>query len=298
LQDPAIPLSRLARKRGLEVLGYRPGRRLVAAGRQDGIDLVWKGYRRGKMAEHARKYQLAAKALNGAEAGAVSVVEVDPAGDCLTMRREAGRRPRIAADRRADLQLMGAGTRRLQAFEDGSGVLEAFGRRQELAVLGERIRRLNLAGGSPPARWEELRGRLEELATLAPAAQAVTAHRDLHDGQWLVHRRRPCLLDFDLLCRAEPELDPANFLAHLELRRLQRPARISSGDLQACRGAFLAGLGQPDEPDSRARMLFYQAAAFARLALVYQLRPRWAGLVDDLITLGQQRVEDLRRESH
>jgi hypothetical protein len=298
LQDPAIPLSGLARERGLEVLGYRPARRLVAAGRRDGVDLVWKGYRRGKVGEQSRKYQLAAKALHGGEVGTVSILEVDPEGDSMTMRREPGQRPHIAADCQTELQLMGAGTRRLQALDAGSTALEAFTRQQELDVLTERIRRLGLAGGSPPIGWEVLRGKLEDAASLAPPAQAVTAHRDLHDGQWLVHRGRPCLLDFDLLCRAEPELDPANFLAHLELRRLQRPAHISDRDLQACRGAFLAGLGLPNDSGSVARLLFYQSAAFARLALVYQLRPRWEGLVQELIALGQKRLADLRSMAH
>ena len=116
------------------------------------------------------------------------------------------------------------------------------------------------------------------------------AHRDLHDGQWLMSGDRPCLLDFDLLCRAEPELDPANFLAHLELRRMQHPTVISERDVAACGEAFLDGFGCGYASDRRARLAFYQAATFARLALVYQLRPRWSKLVDDLIARGRARL--------
>lgn len=294
MQDTAIPLSTLARERRLKILAYRPRRRLVAAGRQDGIDVVLKGFRRGKGATQARKYRIAAAALDGSGTYAAKVLGISEKNDFLTMQREAGRRPTISTDRAEEFRLIGLGTRRLQMYREDLMALDTFGRQQELDVLDERIRRLKLAAGKPPGKWGALRVSLDEVAPLAPAAKEVLAHRDLHDGQWLVHRGRACLLDFDLLCRAEPELDPANFLAHLELRRLQYPNDVGATDVQACGQAFLDGLGLNGGRDSEARFAFYKATSFARLALVYQLRPSWQGLTADLVELGMRNLQDAR----
>lgn len=293
LRDPAIPLSRLAKEHGLEVVAYRPSRRLVASGRQDGVDVVWKGYRQGTGKRHVRKYRLAADALRGSGVGTVTVLETLPDRDVIKMRRQLGERPRLSAGCAPEFELMGAGTRWLQAFKAAPDTLDRFSRDDELAVLDERIRRLRLAGGQPPDHWEDLRANLAAAASLAAPGQVVVTHRDLHDGQWLVHEGRPCLLDFDLLSLAEPELDPANFVAHLELRRLQHPRRISGPDLRACRDAFLQGMSLPDESGSRIRLTFYQATTFARLALVYQLRPRWQNLAAKLVALGHSRLDEL-----
>jgi len=294
MQDSAIPLSALVRERRMKILAYRPGRRLVAAGRQDGIDVVLKGFRRGKGAIQARKYRIAAAALEGSGTYPARVVGISEENDFLTMQREEGRRPTISTDRAEEFRLIGLGTRRLQMYRQDLMALDTFGRQQELDVLDERIRRLKLAAGKAPDTWGALRDGLDEVAPLAPAAQQVLAHRDLHDGQWLVHRGRACLLDFDLLCSAEPELDPANFLAHLELRRLQYPHDIGASDVQACGQAFLNGLGLNGGRDSEARFAFYKATAFARLALVYQLRPSWQGLTADLVELGMRNLQDAR----
>lgn len=292
LDDRKIPMSPLVRERRLDVVGYRPARRLVAVGREGGVDIVWKGYRRGRVNRYAANYRLASAALQGSDVRTPDLAEVDVETDCIAMPRVSGQRPRVAAAHSVDFRLMGSGTRALQSSRQGLEELGDFKRDEELAVLEERVRRLALAGGSPPEGWRALYASLTDFSSI-PAANLVVAHRDLHDGQWLVDEGRPCLLDFDLMCRAEPELDPANFLAHLELRQLQHPAGISAHDVAACREAFLDGLGSGHAPDHRARLAFYQATTFARLALVYQLRPRWAGIVGDLLALGRARLAEL-----
>ena len=232
LEDRKIPMSVLVRRRRLDVLAYRPARRLVASGREGGSEIVWKGYRRGRAGRYAANYRLAAAALQGREVGVPEVIEVDEGIDCIAMRRVTGHRPRVSVTHTADFRLMGNGTRQLQSFQQGRDTLAEFSRHHELAVLDERIRRLALAGGAPPEGWRTLQSALAEGSSL-PAAELVLTHRDLHDGQWLVNDDRPCLLDFDLLCRAEPELDIANFLAHLELRRLQQPQRFREPHLHS-----------------------------------------------------------------
>ena len=118
----------------------------------------------------------------------------------------------------------------------------------------------------------------------------------MHDGQWLLDEDSACLLDFDLLCLAEPELDLANFAAHLELRRFQHPDRINREDVKSCRSEWRAGAGLAVDPESKSRFRFYRASTFARLALVYQLRSRWLPLVPNLMARCERDLEWLERE--
>ena len=297
-QDPEIPLSRLAREKRLDILAYRPSRRLVVAGRERNADLVWKGYRRRRGAAQADKYSLAASALQGSGVDGVRILEFDPAGDFMILGRAPGRQPCVTAANRADFKLMGRGIGALQGCGSGTDMLPIFDRSQELAVLDERLRRLELVGGKAPPDWLSLRASLGQVSELIPQALPVLTHRDLHDKQWLLDGRRACLLDFDLLCLAEPELDAANFLAHLELRRLQQP-QLGARDVQLCGKAFLDGLGLSlDNPACSTRLEFYQATCFARLALVYLLRPPWQSLVPTLVKLGKSHLPSPSKGMH
>jgi len=183
-------------------------------------------------------------------------------------------------------QLIGARLRRFQCAEVDVDILQPFDSSDELAVLDERARRFLLGVPALPAGWREGRERLEETAGRLPAEVPLClTHRDLHDGQFLVAGQSVNLLDFDLLCRADPALDAGNLLAHLVLRELQR--RRDPG-LSGAGRAFLVGLGREEEPAFEQRRLFYQAATFYRLALLYSLRPRWSGLVPALIAGGRR----------
>lgn len=306
LDDPAIPLSgivaRAGPEYGFEVLNYRPSRRLVVSGRQNSVDVVLKGYRKDKCARRAGKKKMAAQILAGSGILTAVVLTVDSDNDYLVMQRLGGHRPMIRAQQADDFLLLGAGIHRMQAgtreLVQDPGALEEFSRQKELEVLDERVRRLQLVGGDLPAAWSDLRQRLEDAAALIPQAEPVAAHRDLHDGQWLLGDGQPCLLDFDLMCRAEPELDPANFLAHLTLRHLQNRTQPSAHDVDICGKAFLEGLALPGTRNSRCRLHFYRASTFARLALVYLLRPRWQGVVAELVRNGHQCLDNLQQAGY
>jgi Ser/Thr protein kinase RdoA (MazF antagonist) len=116
--------------------------------------------------------------------------------------------------------------------------------------------------------------RPEQPVPLAPA------HRDLHDKQiFLDGGPSVGLLDFDTLAAAEPALDLANLLVHLELRALQGncdqawAARMAKG--------LLEGYGRrwPGED----RLSAYADATRVRLACVYAFRPRWSGVGEALL---------------
>ncbi len=280
---------------GLTVLTYRPARRLVVRDARGSDTMVIKAYRKGRGAEAARKFGLAAEALVGSRLIVPGPVRFNPLHDSLTMPFLPGTPPQIATTHADDFRLLGQGIRDLQGFRMEEDALAEFTRMDELAVLDELARKLRLVSGTLPADWERLRQRLEQDHEHVPTVAAAAAHRDLHDGQFLLTLAGPALLDFDLMCRAEPELDPANFLAHLTLRCLQHRERISEYDVAACGKQFLDGLNAYERNGFWQRLRFYQASSFCRLALVYSFRPHWTDTVPALVRMGHRCLDDLQR---
>jgi Ser/Thr protein kinase RdoA (MazF antagonist) len=119
---------------------------------------------------------------------------------------------------------------------------------------------------------------LRSIADRAPDGTTAPSHRDFFDKQVLVSGPELLLLDLDTACRAEPELDLGNFLAHLRLRELQGV----SLDVHLLRDAFLDGYSSSGQPH-RQRLRFYEASALLRLACVYALRPAWRDLPGSLV---------------
>ena len=297
--DKNIPLSRYLSKRGadagLKILAYRPARRLVILDTSDTETVVIKGYRKGKGIKAASKFRLAAEACFDNEFITPGPIRFDQLHDSLTMPFLNGKRPHVSTDRADDFKLLGQGIMGLQQLEPGDGGLTGFRRQHELAVLDDRADRMRLADCIMPSGWDRLRDRIEQASEQVQKAAHVPTHRDLHDGQLLLTPDGMALLDFDLLCLAEPELDPANFLAHLVLRGLQRPDSISERSVQACGQKFLDGLSAYEREGFWERLRFYQATSFGRLALVYSLRPKWIFTVPVLVRLGHRCLDDLQR---
>jgi Phosphotransferase enzyme family len=142
----------------------------------------------------------------------------------------------------------------------------------------------------------------------------VPAHRDLHDKQIFLdggpraslampasriagfardpsattgrpdgletHAPSVGLLDFDTLAAAEPALDLANLLVHLDLRALQGECDQAWAETMA--KGLLEGYGTkwPGED----RLSAYADATRVRLACVYAFRPRWSGLSEALLS--------------
>src|SRR6185436_19108787 len=132
------------------------------------------------------------------------------------------------------------------------------------------------ATGALPGGWAEAHADLAERAARLPPAVLGLAHRDLHDRQVHEENGELALLDFDLLARADVALDPGNLVAHLRWRGLQGLHGADTASTRALEAAFLGGLGRAREPGFEARLAFYIASTFLRLALVYRLRPRWS----------------------
>ncbi|HSK28078.1 MAG TPA: hypothetical protein VK894_14300, partial [Jiangellales bacterium] len=143
----------------------------------------------------------------------------------------------------------------------------------EAAVLStwvDRLARYAPLGGDVVARVRDLAHHALAELTALPTAPAVTAHRDLHDQQVLVHRGRAALLDLDTAAAADPGLDEGNLLAHLDLRVWQglataARARRLARAVVAARSAVA--------PVDAARVAAHHRATRARLAALYAFRP-------------------------
>ena len=292
--DPKIPLVSELHQGGFAadhvIISYRPGRRIVLGPADGEHGNIIKAYKKRRAAQAAERY---AVALSACEQGGFDVPELlqfESGMDCLVMAKRLGQTPGIAADAAAAWMDIGTCLRRFQQSRLTDG-LEEFSHRDELDVLDERARRLLLCMPTLPARWQPGRERLETAAADLPPAVNGLAHRDLHDGQFIVDGKTISLLDFDLICIADTALDAGNLLAHMKLRALQQRQKTGRSAVSVCSKAFLDGLDRQGEPDFEHRLLFYQATTFFRLALLYALRPRWAHLTNTLIDEGNRCID-------
>lgn len=133
-----------------------------------------------------------------------------------------------------------------------------------------------------PGLQDPLLFNLDELLRRSRAlgpGRSVPSHRDFHDKQVLVNGASAAILDLDMACLADAELDVGNLLAHLRLRVRQGWAASD----RTARNAFLGAYRQVNADVDPERIAFYEACARLRLACVYALRPRWAWLVPHLV---------------
>ena len=273
------------------VLSYRPGRRVVLEWSDGEQTLVLKGFRPEK-AEAALFSHRQAELTNGDGGFLVPrVLEYRPSTDAIAFRSLTGAPLSIG---RAGAESFARIGTHLAAFQsaDLEESVPAFGPPDEMAVLDRWATRVGDAAGDLPVGWRDLRASLGLLVDDMIPPALVPCHRDLHDRQMLLTEEGIALLDFDMLCRADSALDPANLLAHVSLRTLQGLNPDGDEGVAACRAALL-GDRERDDADFRRRRLFYEAATFLRLALVYAVRPRWWHLSPALLDQGRRRLGEL-----
>lgn len=116
-------------------------------------------------------------------------------------------------------------------------------------------------------------------ATPAPSAP-VLAHRDLHAGQMLTSGDSLAVLDWDTAAWADPGLDTANLVAHLDrLARLHPERATPIAELVGSVETELVAGGHPAVSHEAARMTtaLYRRATELRLVAVHAFRPRRGG---------------------
>jgi Ser/Thr protein kinase RdoA (MazF antagonist) len=123
-------------------------------------------------------------------------------------------------------------------------------------------------------------------ALLAGTSAATTlVHRDFHGGQILVAGERATLIDFDTVCNGEPAQDIGNFLAHLDLARLEGTELPSDAD-----AAFQAAYAHSHQAPQLSRVVAHRNATLLRIACIHAFSDRhqaiWTRLLD--LSFGSQ----------
>ncbi|MDH3693547.1 MAG: phosphotransferase, partial [Gammaproteobacteria bacterium] len=103
-------------------------------------------------------------------------------------------------------------------------------------------------------------------------------HRDFYEKQILIDGDETILLDFDTLCMADPALDVGNFIAHLELNRLQGILEIENA-----KAIFSDAYEGCQSDEFQRRVMIYTQSAALRLACLYAFWPRWRRVCEPLL---------------
>lgn len=283
--DESLPIaSELPelRDRGtVEVLAYRPGRRLVLRMTAHSEPRIIKAYRRRKLADAVRRHATAVLAMEGQWLRVPAIIERDDSLAFFAMRDLGNRRFDLSAD---PVRFARIGTS-LDCFRRfvPDFPLPVHDHGAELRELDRIADRALAAVGSLPEGWDPVRRRLTgQAACLAPVRPGL-AHRDLHDGQLITLLRGVGVLDFDMLCRADRVLDVANLSAHLHLRALQGVAGFTGERAAECSRQLVEASAPADESTFASRFRFYHSATFLRLSLVYHMRPPWSHVCARLV---------------
>lgn len=290
--DPKVLLAgRLAHTSDWRVLSYRPSRRMVVRVEREGGPLVIKGHKKGRSGKAAANQRIAEDAMARGAFRVPKMLLHEPEREAMAFEWLAGREVELDSACEVHYRRLGE---ELRVFQEDPAAreLKTHMLADEFEVLAKWRAKVRTAGEELPAGWDEVHERLAVAARTLPGAELGLAHRDLHDRQVHAVDGRVALLDFDLLCRADVALDPANLVTHLEWRVAQELHGASEASVRAARAAFLAGLARTGTPGFGARFAFWSAAASLRLALVYRLRPRWAARVEMLVALAERHLDD------
>ena len=131
-------------------------------------------------------------------------------------------------------------------------------------------------------------------ATLEPRAWGFV-HRDFYDKQVLVTPTRHVVIDFDTACTSYPELDLANYTAHLMLRGIQ--GYVTPAAAAAHAREFLLTYQREGRQVDGAVMTWSAACTWLRLVCVYAARPAWQVLPLGLLQLAARAAEERCRPS-
>ena len=297
-EDQRLPLvARLAKCAGKgapRLISYRPGRRIVLECTENQLLKIVKGFRASRLTAAVNRHRIASVSADSEDGFRVPrLLEVLPERAAMVLEWVDGSALDCSPSGEDQFFVLGTALGDFQSADIPADLVR-FGPHDELGVLDQWAQRVEWVTGHLPPDWSQTRAVLDEFVVTLPSVDPVLCHRDLHDGQILVTAGGLVLMDFDLLCRGDRELDAGNLLAHLSLRSLQGIGNATEKGALACGSALLDGLGCQDDPGFWRRLRFYEATTFLRLSLVYSLRPRWVHLRGDLIKLAKRCTGELQ----
>jgi len=270
--------------RGCTLAGYWPGMRCnvrYESGREPSV-LYGKVFPAGTVTAAAATQAAVARAVEGADGLAVPRVyaHVPELNLLLTEPMDGTPLHGRLRERQDVLARVAAALAAFQALRV-PGIERRFGPEDDLAVVRPWV---SLVGGVFPDLAVKLEGCLSALREGAPGndpGRASLVHRDFYDKQILVTPARIGLLDLDTVCLGDPEIDVANFCAHLRLRSLQKYSSCASAVPLAA--VFLAAYTACQPRTDVSRVRWYLASTLLRLACLYALRPAWRTLAPRLL---------------
>ena len=261
------------------IVSWRPGRRLVAAGLEHGVEVYWKCLKPGAALETHMRHEMHRAALVAAGFEVPRLLSVDREWDVCAFEAMGGRQ--WSPDDEAAARRIAQALRRWREAVP-AGLAAVHDAQAELAVCQRFASRLLAAGAE--LDWGARR-LLSQLAGRVELDQSprCNAHRDFYEKQVLVDGERIVLLDLDLAGRSAPEQDPSNAVLHMRLSAFLGECEAHK-QIRA-EGAFLAELGV----DATTRpWKLWTALNALRMALVHLPRPRTRHAVPYLLRLSAQ----------
>ncbi|WP_156911208.1 phosphotransferase [Arthrobacter sp. CAL618] len=165
-----------------------------------------------------------------------------------------------------------------ESVGQGSVALPAHTARDECHTVARWVNQVQEFEALPvaPARLQRASAQVARLLISGVPQQAVLSHRDLHDKQLLFNPDSGAvgLIDCDTVSVAEPALDLANLLVHVDFRRAQ--GVYSAAAAQTAKQAVLTAADAIGVSDQRLEA--YAAATRLRLACLYAFRPQYRAL--------------------
>ena len=161
---------------------------------------------------------------------------------------------------------------------------------KELALLQSTHEQLQQAGFVSPSRQRLLKeiflwGQGLKISSHCPV------HRDFYDKQVLIQGCRLWLIDLDTLTCGPPEIDLANFVAHMHLRSLQG-LHVPPGNWgELFLDSYSRSASQPDATLLR----FFLATTFFRLGCRYRFRFHGRELTKQLLQMSGEALGDLTK---
>lgn len=143
----------------------------------------------------------------------------------------------------------------------------------ELAILTAWADRIVEVFPDLSGRLQDSLLRLTDDLLALPPLPPVSCHRDLHEGQILLHEGCVGLLDFDTLRLGDPAQDVGNLQAHLLLAGFQDGSS---------RRAFLNAMDHALPHLSLKRIAVWRRAALLRLAMIYRFSGTQSAIIQSL----------------
>lgn len=155
---------------------------------------------------------------------------------------------------------------------------------------------LNLAAEKKPAfkiRIKKLFAQCRKLARLIPKIESTGIHRDFYPDQMIVKGKRLFVIDFDLYCQGDPNLDIGNFLSHLTERALRRQGKSNAYTLleQEFENQYVNLAGE----NNRLSIRIYALLSLARHIYLSTVFADRAHLTEKVLAVCEEKICELIR---